>query len=46
MSTEQDQLQDYMRLPAEILYQEELEALRRRTLDVFLPAGRCHRALS
>jgi hypothetical protein len=27
MSTEQAQLQDYMRLPAEILYREELEAL-------------------
>lgn len=38
MSTEQDQLQDYMRLPAEILYQEELEALRKEDTGR-IPAG-------
>lgn len=43
MSTEQSQLQDYMRLPAEVLYREELEALRRKIQAVSLPGGRCRR---
>jgi hypothetical protein len=38
MSTEQGQLQDYMRLPAEVLYREELEALRREDTGR-IPAG-------
>lgn len=38
MSTEQSQLQDYMRLPAEVLYREELEALRREDTGR-IPAG-------
>ena len=36
--TEQAQLQDYMRLPAEILYREELEALIKADTGK-IPAG-------
>lgn len=38
MSTEQKQQQDYLRLPAEVLYREELEALRREDKGS-IPAG-------
>ncbi|CAM4515787.1 AAA family ATPase [Paenibacillus typhae] len=38
MSTGQEQLQDYMRLPAEVLYREELEALIKEDTGK-IPAG-------